>query len=76
MVPDRLSYTEMYLDIFKYPSAWTQSYEAFSQHKHKISDFIVYMMENYKLHLPKLEKQKQVLHDNFFSATEILRYFK
>jgi glycosyltransferase involved in cell wall biosynthesis len=75
MVPDRLSYTEMYLDIFKYPSAWTQSYEAFSQHKHKLCDLIVYMMENYKIHLPKLEKQKQVLNEQFFSAGQLLRKF-
>jgi glycosyltransferase involved in cell wall biosynthesis len=76
MVPDRLSYIEMYLDVFKYPSAWTQSYDAYNQHKHKICDLIVYMMDQYKLHLPKLEKQKQVLHEQFFSATELLRKFQ
>ncbi|QIJ73237.1 hypothetical protein GU700_00585 [Methylobacterium sp. NI91] len=33
VVPDRLSYTEMYPEEFRYPSAWTASWEAYQQHK-------------------------------------------
>lgn len=36
MVPDRLSYTEMYDDVFKYPSEWTESFESYLQHKDKL----------------------------------------
>jgi hypothetical protein len=33
VVPDRLSYTEMYPEEFCYPSVWTASWEAYQQHK-------------------------------------------
>ena len=36
IVPDRLSYTEMYSDDFKYPSEWTESWESYQQHKYHL----------------------------------------
>jgi hypothetical protein len=33
VVPDRLSYCEMYPDDFRYPSEWTITYEAYLRHK-------------------------------------------
>jgi len=36
MVPDRLSYLEMYDEVFKYPSEWTENFESYLQHKDKL----------------------------------------
>ena len=33
MVPDRLSYSEMYTNEFKYPSEWTRSWSSYKKHK-------------------------------------------
>ena len=31
MVPDRLSYSEMAMEDFKYPSEWTESFDAYTK---------------------------------------------
>jgi glycosyltransferase involved in cell wall biosynthesis len=76
MVPDRLSYSEMSLDAFKYPSEWTIDYEAYKTHKKQICDKIVDYVENYKKYLPEVLRQKEFLRDNFFSATGLLNNLK
>ena len=45
-VPDRLSYQEMYPDIFKYPSEWTESWEAYQQNKGRLKRAIRNYMDN------------------------------
>ena len=40
IVPDRCSYSEMYLDEFKYPSNWTSSYENYIFHSDNLVKFI------------------------------------
>ena len=76
MVPDRLSYSEMAIDPFKYPSEWTESFAAYTVHKQKVIDAIVDHMENYKNRLPSLNKQVTVLKENFFSCNELLEMLK
>lgn len=73
MVPDRLSYSEMALDEFKYPSAWTESFETYKAHRHLIVERIVNYMENYEKFLPGLNKQVDVLTQQFFSCDELLK---
>jgi glycosyltransferase involved in cell wall biosynthesis len=73
MVPDRLSYKEMALDDFKYPSEWTESFESYKAHRHLIIERIVNYMENYKKFLPSLNKQTNVLTENFFSCNQLLK---
>jgi len=68
MVPDRLSYSEMAFDTFKYPSAWTESFEAYSAHRQDICYKITEYMDNYEKFLPMLRKQTQSLKEGFFSA--------
>lgn len=68
MVPDRLSYSEMAFDTFKYPSEWTESYEAYDVYRPVICQKIIQYMENYEKFLPQLKKQTQHLAENFFSA--------
>lgn len=74
MVPDRLSYTEMYFDNFKYPSEWTESYEAYERHRPHVVKTIIEHMEFYKTRLPMLRKQTEALHEQFFSAGELIRH--
>ena len=73
MVPDRLSYTEMYYEEFKYPSQWTESFDSYVQHRKELCAKIVQYMDNYKKLLPSVRKQAQDLDEQFFSATELLK---
>ena len=76
MVPDRLSYKEMALDEFKYPSEWTESFESYKTHRHLVIERIVNYMENYKKFLPSLNKQVDVLKKDFFSCNNLLEMLK
>jgi hypothetical protein len=72
MVPDRLSYTEMYYDTFKYPSVWTQSFEAYQAYRPELCGKIMRYMDNYEKFLPQLKKQTLDLTEHFFSAKKLL----
>jgi hypothetical protein len=72
MVPDRLSYTEMYCEGFKYPSVWTESFEAYQAHRPDLCVQIMLHMDNYTTRIPQIRKQAKDLHDNFFSASNLL----
>ncbi len=76
IVPDRLSYTEMYSSIFKYPSAYTESWDSYQAHKSELMDVIHYHIENYPSTLRILRAQAESLHTNFFSATNLLENIK
>jgi hypothetical protein len=75
MVPDRLSYSEMYFKEFKYPSGWTENFEAYTIHRSDLCQKIIEHMINYESSLPVLRKQTEVLHERFFSAREIIKRF-
>jgi len=72
MVPDRLSYTEMYYDGFKYPSKWTESYDAYTVYRPDVCRKIMEHMDNYSTRIHMIRKQAKDLHDNFFSANSLL----
>jgi len=76
MVPDRLSYAEMAFDPFKYPSDWTESFEAYTIHRKEICYKIIQYMENYEKFLPSLNKQVDELKNNFFSCNKLLEMLK
>jgi hypothetical protein len=76
MVPDRLSYSEMAHAHFKYPSEWTESFEAYSANRHKVVERILEYMENYKEFLPSLNKQVDVLKEQYFSCNNLLEKLK
>jgi hypothetical protein len=71
MVPDRLSYSEMALPEFKYPSAWTEDYDAYLHHKDKVIAQIVNYMENFSDLQVSLEKQRMKLNKEFFSGSKL-----
>jgi glycosyltransferase involved in cell wall biosynthesis len=76
LVPNRLSYTEMYDDVFKYPSAWTESWDQYIKHKDELVALITDHMENYDQNLPKIKEQAGSLYNDFFSATTLLENIK
>ena len=76
MVPDRLSYSEMSFDDFKYPSQWTESFESYKTHRPQVVDKIVDYMENYKKYLPRLNTQVDSLTEQFFSCDNLLKMLK
>ena len=73
MVPDRLSYSEMALPEFKYPSAWTEDYDAYLHNRDKVIAQIVNYMENYDDLQVSLEKQRTKLNKEFFSGAELYK---
>jgi hypothetical protein len=68
MVPDRLSYSEMALAEFKYPSTWTEDFGSYIQNRKQIVNQVVEYMENYESFLPSLLKQTAKLKKEFFSG--------
>jgi hypothetical protein len=76
LVPDRLSYSEMAMDTFKYPSKWTESFEAYEVYRPDICRLIIEHMANYKTRLPSLNKQVDSLTEHFFSCDKLLEMLK
>jgi hypothetical protein len=72
MVPDRLSYTEMYYDTFKYPSEWTKSFDSYLAHRNNLCFAIMQHMDHYETRIPQLRKQTQDLTEGFFSCQTLL----
>jgi hypothetical protein len=76
MVPDRLSYSEMGFDTFKYPGEWTESFETYTIHRKEVCMKIIQYMENYEKFIPSLNKQVNDLTENFFSCNKLLKMLK
>jgi hypothetical protein len=76
MVPDRLSYSEMYYEGFKYPSVWTKDWNSYLQHRQELCHHIIVTMTHYEKRLPQLQKQTSDLSKYFFSAKTLLENIK
>jgi hypothetical protein len=76
MVPDRLSYKEMYAEIWKYPSEWTDSFSSYLHHKDLLCDKIIEFMTDYDEYAKLVPQQARSLHHDFFSATALLKNIK
>jgi hypothetical protein len=72
LVPDRLSYTEMYHNHFKYPSIWTESYDLYDTYRPDLCRVIMEDMETYNTRIPYIQKQANDLTKYFFTATNLL----
>lgn len=70
LVPDRLSYAEMYTNFFKYPSQWTEDWDRFLQNKDNIKNLIKDKIRNYNSKETKraIAQQKEILMDNYLAA--------
>jgi hypothetical protein len=76
MVPDRLSYSEMYFDVFKYKSEWTESWDSYNVYRPDLCRAIITHMDYYPTRLRQLKEQAASLTDNFFSAKDLLNNLK
>ena len=76
MMPDRLSYSEMALPEFTYPSVWTEDYGTYTYHKDKLVAQIINYMENYDDLQVSLEKQRKKLNKEFFSGEALYEAIK
>ena len=76
MVPDRLSYSEMAFDTFKYPSEWTESFESYKVFRPNLCEKVIQYMDNYTHMIPSIHKQAEALHEQFFSATRLINNIK
>jgi hypothetical protein len=71
MVPDRLSYSEMAVPEFKYPSEWTEDFNSYRNNRDKVVAQIVEYMEHYDDFQVSLEKQRTKLNKQFFSGVAL-----
>ncbi len=76
MVPDRLSYSEMYYEGFKYPSEWTQDWNSYLMHRQELCHHIIVTMTHYEKRVPQVRKLASDLTENFFSAGKLLENLK
>jgi len=71
LMPDRLSYTEMYDDYFKYPSDWTKDWDSYIANKDKLVEKIHWVMNDYKKHEIEISKLSTFLTDEYFSCKHL-----
>jgi hypothetical protein len=76
MMPNRLSYKEMALPDFLYPSDWTLSWEHYHANKLDLMNKIKDYMDNYDSYLLSLDKQRTKLNDEFFNGAGIYSAIK
>lgn len=76
MVPDRLSYSEMYYEGFKYPSDWTKDWNSYLNFRQQLCYHIITTMTHYEKRVPQVQKLAQDLTTQFFSATALLENLK
>jgi hypothetical protein len=72
VVPDRCSYKEMYMDEFKYPAEWTESVDAYKQHREDLVDFINERIINRDQYMNALVRQKNILVQNYLNASVMI----
>ena len=72
LVPDRLSYSEMAFEEFKYPSEWTESYDTYLEHKDEIIKKIRWAVEHHSTYQQRLQEQVEFLEKEYFSAKGLL----
>jgi len=68
MVPDRLSYSEMYVSAFKYPSEWTESWAAYEANRVNVIAHLRYLLTADGLPMGELPRQREILMDRFLTA--------
>lgn len=76
LVPDRLSYTEMYDEAFVYPSEWTTDMGSYLLYREFLIETVYSMMDNYESHLGRIDSNLKYLNENFFSGTNIYNNMK
>ena len=73
MVPDRLSYSEMADQPFKYPSIWTKNFEQYKKFKPQLVAKVIDYMENYDSYKAPMNTQLYNLKRSFFSGEALYK---
>ena len=73
MVPDRLSYSEMADQTFKYPSIWTKNFAQYEKFKPQLVEKIEDYMENYNDYKIPMNSQLYNLKRSFFSGEALYK---
>jgi hypothetical protein len=73
LVPDRLSYSEMYDDKSMYPSEWTIDLESYVKNKDELIDLISYKLDNYQSLIDVQSKITDQILSKFFTAGNIVK---
>lgn len=68
LVPDRCSYSEMYLPEFKYPSEWTADVESYQQYKPQLISHIKNVLRNINQYRALLPRQVSILEKDYLFA--------
>lgn len=72
VVPQRASYAEMYMDEFLYPSEWTESWDAYMNHRDDLHNFISDRIRNREKYLPALARQQEILRSQYMRADAMI----
>ena len=75
MVPDSLSYNEMWSEDFKYPSEWTSSLEATKENIENIKAYISMQMTKHTAMQPLLVQEISKV-QKFYSGDKLITYLK
>lgn len=67
-VPDRASYTEMYLPEFRYPAEWTSSWHNYQQYRPLLAEFVNQLSSRYEHYQELLDQQNQILKQQFLNC--------
>ena len=73
VVPDRLSYTEMYDNWCKYPSKFTENWDSYIANKKELVNILREHMNNYDSRIELINQQAESLTSVFFSAENLLK---
>lgn len=73
LLPDRLSYSEMYIDPFKYPSKWTESGSSYLNHKTDLVKLIKKSLEHSQTQFFKeyISSQRSYLLSEYMTGTKM-----
>jgi len=63
IVPNRASYSEIYLPEFVYPSEWTSSFDNYHKYKDQLHGFISERINHYSVFAQRLPEQRQRIMD-------------
>jgi hypothetical protein len=73
LVPDRLSYTEMWTDGNRYNSEWTENWDSYIKHKDRLIEIIRQTMNNDIENLSAAAKESAVFTEKFFNGADLYK---
>lgn len=72
LVPNRLSYSEMFYAKFKYPSDWTIDFDSYVKNKEQVVNMVRDVMDRYDSYVTMLPSQTAHLSTFFFNASNMV----